>query len=89
LRPFSTIISIDDARALLRAGVRPVSRTERLDLPLAAGRVAAADVPSTILVPPFSRSAMDGYAVVAADTQGATNHHTVHNPKIQRVLNGR
>ena len=34
----------------------------------AAGRVAAADVTSAIDVPPFSRSAMDGYAVIAADT---------------------
>ena len=37
----------------------------------AAGRVAAADVTSPIDVPPFARSAMDGYAVIAADTVAA------------------
>jgi molybdopterin molybdotransferase len=38
----------------------------------ADGRVLAEDVTSDIDIPPFANSAMDGYAVRAADTQGAT-----------------
>ncbi len=59
-------------RARLSASVRPISRTERVTIGNSAGRVAAADVHAAIDVPPFARSAMDGYAVIAADTVGAT-----------------
>ena len=68
MRPFTSTISLDEARRRLTAAVRPIARTERVALDVAAGRVAAADITSPIDVPPFARSAMDGYAVVAADT---------------------
>ena len=42
---------------------RPIDRTEWVPIVEAAGRVAAVDVAASIDVPPFSRSAMDGYAV--------------------------
>ncbi len=41
---------------------------ERIALAAAAGRVAAEDARSAVDLPPFDRSAMDGYAVRAADT---------------------
>ena len=52
----------------------PADRARPSASPLldAAGRVAASISASTIDVPPFSRSAMDGYAVIAADTAAAT-----------------
>lgn len=88
MRPFKSTISIDDARALLRAGVRPISRTEELEVGAAAGRVAAADLASTLFVPPFARSAMDGYAVVAADTLGASRERPVRLRIVDRVFTG-
>ena len=72
MRPFTSTITIDEARRRLRDGVRPITSTERLTLETAAGRVAAADLRSAAFVPPFSRYAMDGYAVIAADTAAAT-----------------
>ncbi|HEY4920954.1 MAG TPA: molybdopterin biosynthesis protein, partial [Xanthobacteraceae bacterium] len=39
----------------------------------ALGRVLAADVPAPIDVPPFDRSGVDGFAVRAADTAGASD----------------
>ena len=72
MRPFTSTISLDEARRRLDANVRPIERIERVRLEEAAGRVGAADVASPIDVPPFARSAMDGYAVVAADTGGAS-----------------
>ena len=68
MRPFTSTISIDEARRRLNENVTPIDRTEWVPIIEAAGRVAAADVAASIDVPPFSRSAMDGYAVVAADT---------------------
>src|SRR5258708_8465046 len=72
MRPFTSTIPLEEARRRLDAAVRPIARTERVRLEDAAGRVAAADVTSPMDVPPFARAAMDGYAVVAADTSQAT-----------------
>ena len=41
---------------------------ERVPLTEATGRIAAEDLRSAVDLPPFDRSAMDGYAVRAADT---------------------
>jgi len=70
MRPFTSVISIEEARKRLAAGVRPIEGTERVALAGAEGRVASADITADVDVPPFSRSAMDGYAVIAADTRG-------------------
>jgi molybdenum cofactor synthesis domain-containing protein len=68
--------------------VQPIGRTERVPLPSAAGRVAALDVISNAFVPPFSRSAMDGYAVVASDTLLATADHPARLQIIERIYTG-
>jgi len=46
--------------------------TRAVDLMDALGRILAEDVRSDVNMPPFDKSAMDGYAVVAADTSGAS-----------------
>jgi molybdopterin molybdotransferase len=85
MRPFASTIPIEDARALLQAGAHPIARHETVRLDEAAGRVAAADLASTIFVPPFARSAMDGYAVVAEDTLGASRERPVHLHIVDKV----
>ncbi len=89
MRPFTSTISLEEARRRLDAAVRPIARTERVRLEDAAGRVAAADVTSWIDVPPFARSAMDGYAVVAADTAGATRSAATRLRLVDRIYTGR
>jgi molybdenum cofactor synthesis domain-containing protein len=88
MRPFKSTISLTEARRYLAAGVRPIERTERVALVESGGRVAAADVASTIDVPPFARSAMDGYAVVAADTRGATRVAPIRLRIVDRIYTG-
>jgi molybdopterin molybdotransferase len=88
MRPFASTISLEEARGLLAAGVRPVERIENVPLDAAAGRVAAADVAADLHVPPFNRSAMDGYAVVAADTFGATRAAPVRLRIVDRIYTG-
>src|SRR5882724_7190608 len=88
MRPFTSTISLDEARRRLDAAARPIARTERLRLEDAAGRVAAADVVSAIDVPPFARSAMDGYAVIAADTGGATRATPARLRLLDRIYTG-
>ena len=72
MRPFQRTISLDAARAIIDGAVVPLDRVERVPLTAANGRVLAERVTARADVPPFSRAAMDGYAVRAADTAGAT-----------------
>ena len=88
MRPFTSTISLDDARQLLRDAIAPIDRTERVALADAAGRVAAADARSDVEVPPFARSAMDGYAVVAADTTGASRATPTRLRVVERIYTG-
>src|SRR5712692_8912033 len=88
MRPFKSIIPLTEARQHLAAGVRPIARTEQVALVEAGGRVAAADVAATIDVPPFARSAMDGYAVAAADTRGATRATPIRLRIVDRIYTG-
>ena len=59
--------SIDEALAAILGPIAPLD-TERASLQDAAGRVAAEDAAAAVDLPPFDRSAMDGYAVRSADT---------------------
>jgi molybdenum cofactor synthesis domain-containing protein len=72
MRPFGKTIALEEARAIIERTVRPIDRTEVVPLERANGRVLATDVFSSADVPPFSRAAMDGYAVRAEDTTGAS-----------------
>ncbi|HZT51578.1 MAG TPA: gephyrin-like molybdotransferase Glp [Stellaceae bacterium] len=60
------MISVEEARARLLAPLTPLG-AETVALSAAFGRVLAEDVASRRTQPPFAVSAMDGYAVRAAD----------------------
>ncbi|NYH98706.1 molybdopterin molybdotransferase [Cupriavidus plantarum] len=62
--PMLTLVQALDA---LMAGARQVSDVETIDTLVANGRVLAAPVTSALRVPPADNTAMDGYAVRAAD----------------------
>ena len=72
MRPFHDVISLEAARAILDGTGSPIDRIERIPLEKGNGRVLARDVLAGGDVPPFARAAMDGYAVRADDTRGAT-----------------
>lgn len=77
MRPFTSTIPFDEARRLTMAAAVPVERTETMFVADADGRVLGRDVTAAVDVPPFDRAAMDGYAVRAADTTGASADHPV------------
>ena len=65
-------ISVDEAHRLILDRVRPLS-AERVPVERAAGRVLARPAAAVVDLPPFASSAMDGFAVRAADVSaGAT-----------------
>jgi putative molybdopterin biosynthesis protein len=70
---FLQVLDRDEAERRFRAAVDVAPRgIERIPLDEALGRVLAADVASPVDVPSFDRSNVDGFAVVAADTFGAS-----------------
>ena len=64
-------VSIEEARAAVLEHVR-VLESEEVSLDDALGRALADDATAPNHVPPFDASAMDGYAIVAADTAGGS-----------------
>lgn len=60
--------SVEEALERILAAFTPLP-AEHVSLPEAAGRVLAADVVARVTQPPLAVSAMDGYAVRAADVQ--------------------
>lgn len=72
----SGLIRVDDYREAILAGIRPL---HPLELPLASaqGCVLAADVAAPWPLPSFDNSAMDGYAVLAADLVQASTESPV------------
>jgi putative molybdopterin biosynthesis protein len=70
---FLQVLDRDEAERRFRAAIDCTPRgTEVVPLDAALGRVLAADVVSPVDVPSFDRSNVDGFAVVAEDTFGAS-----------------
>jgi molybdopterin molybdotransferase len=64
---FGPLLPIDEVERILRERVMPVPEIETVPLTAACGRVVARDITAPISLPPFDNSAVDGYAVRAAD----------------------
>jgi len=65
----SDLLTIDAALELVLARAQPLD-SELVAVAAASGRVLALDARAAVDLPPFDSSAMDGYAVRAADTPG-------------------
>jgi putative molybdopterin biosynthesis protein len=70
---FLQVLDRDEAERRFRAAVDLAPRgVEQVALDAARGRVLAADVVSPVDVPSFDRSNVDGFALIAEDTFGAS-----------------
>src|SRR6266478_1791957 len=70
---FLHVLDRDEAERRFRAALALTPRGfERVPVDTALNRVLAADVMSPVDVPSFDRSNVDGFAVVAEDTFGAS-----------------
>jgi molybdopterin molybdotransferase len=61
------MMSVDDAVRLIATRVTGVKAIETVSLAGADGRVLATDIPAPLPLPPFTNSAVDGYAVRSVD----------------------
>lgn len=57
------MMSVDEAVAIIKSRVRAVDEIETVPLAKADGRILARDVSASLALPPFTNSAVDGYAV--------------------------
>jgi molybdopterin molybdotransferase len=75
------LLTFEEALREILARVQPLP-TERVPLAAAAGRVLAEDARAAVDLPPFPSSAMDGFALRAADAPGTL-------PVVFRIAAGR
>ena len=68
---------VDLAKKTLLEHITPIERRERIPIKDAVGRVLAEEIVSAIDVPDHRRAAMDGYAVRAEETTGASQANPV------------
>ncbi|WGS22216.1 MULTISPECIES: gephyrin-like molybdotransferase Glp [unclassified Bradyrhizobium] len=61
------MMSVDEAVRLIAARVTAVADVETVTLAAADGRVLAGDIAAPVPLPPFTNSAVDGYAVASGD----------------------
>ena len=81
------MLSVPEAaqRIVAEIAPQPIERVPLLD---AAGRVLAADAIAPITLPPWTNSAMDGYAVFAEDVERATPDAPIRLPVAETISAG-
>jgi molybdopterin molybdotransferase len=74
------MIKVDEARSVILENTRTL-QSETIDILSSLNRITAEDIYSAQVIPPFNNSAMDGYAVISSELQGASKE----SPIILRV----
>ena len=75
------MISVEAALELILSEIKPLGM-ERVNILSALGRVLGENISAGIDNPPWDNSAMDGYALRASDTKGASKER----PKILKII---
>ncbi|MGH7865435.1 MAG: gephyrin-like molybdotransferase Glp, partial [Candidatus Binataceae bacterium] len=82
------MLSADEALRIVLETARPLG-VERVSLQGALGRVLAEEIRSPRDIPGFANSAMDGFAVRAADVASASEAHPVPLKVLETVPAGK
>jgi len=82
VKPFGALLPFEEAKKVIDANIKPITRTEIINIDDSVGRVVAEDIVATLSTPPFDRAAMDGYAVKARDTFNSSQL----NPKVLDLI---
>lgn len=85
---FFKVRSVEEATEIVKSHLTKTCRTEWVTLTESLGRYLAEDIHSSETVPDFNKSTVDGYAVVASDTFGASETIPVVLTGIGEVLMG-
>lgn len=74
-------MEIEECRDIMLKYAAKITETQTVSIDAAAGRISARDIYSPMMVPPFPKSAMDGYAVKSCDVINASKE----NPAVLKV----
>lgn len=74
-------VSVEEAQEIILNSVSPLA-WESIYIMEASNRIVYEDIVSDVMVPPMDDSAMDGYAIIADDTHGASRN----NPARLRII---
>ncbi|MGC9009370.1 MAG: gephyrin-like molybdotransferase Glp [Sulfolobales archaeon] len=89
MKGFKKLISLNEAlEILLRETPIKEPEVEEVDLVEAVGRIVARDIYAQYDIPPFDRSAVDGYAVRSSETISASLTNPIELKLIGRVTAG-
>ena len=70
MRSGDFMISVEEALGILLSNL-PERKVEKISFQLAPGRILAENLVATCDIPPFHRSAVDGFAILASDVENA------------------
>lgn len=68
---------LEECLEALLTEIKPIDKTEYVALADACDRILGEDIYAEMMIPPYPKSAMDGYAIRAEDTIGADSEHPV------------
>ena len=83
------VLTPEEVLKLIESRFSPLKNSEEIPVSEAAGRVLAADIGAEEYVPDFSRSTVDGYALLAQDTFGCSDSIPAILPVCGEVFMGR
>ncbi|MCK4951326.1 MAG: molybdopterin molybdotransferase MoeA [Gammaproteobacteria bacterium] len=63
----SNLLTVNEAKEKILDAIKPIERHEQVDIRSSLNRVLGEDIQSSINIPPYDNSAMDGYAVASSD----------------------
>lgn len=81
------MLTVEEARKRMLDSI-PILSPENRSILNCLGHVLAEDVYATENIPPFDNSAMDGFAVIAADVDGASEDNPAQLPVIETIAAG-
>ena len=88
IAPTDRLLSVEEARSAVLAAIAAPTAAELAYLTEARGRILAEDVISLTALPPWDNSAMDGYAIRAADVATAGEDEPVRLDVVGEVRAG-
>ncbi len=81
-------IQLEEAVKIIEENSYKIEDIEEVSLEEALGRVCAESVYSPIFNPPFDKSPLDGYAIIAKDTKGASRKNPIKLKVVDEVFAG-
>ncbi len=81
------MITVEEAQEIIFDNIRTIESSE-IGIKDALGRILSQDIFSARAIPPWANSAMDGYAVIAADVENASKENPVELKVIERIQAG-